>query len=106
MTFNEYQEHIRQFDRSPGTPWYYALGLNGEAGEASEKIKKYYRDGTIDPAGLAAELGDTLWYLARLADTFGIRLADVATGNISKLTARAATSTLHGSGDNREKSIA
>lgn len=102
MTFKEYEEQLGQFDVSPGHLWYYALGLNGEAGEASEKIKKYYRDGVLNTEALAKELGDTLWYLTRLGTVAGVSLEDVARGNIEKLTARLKTGTIHGSGDSRE----
>ena len=88
---------------------YLALGLNGEAGEVAEKIKKAYRDGlglesfTKETLGemVLKELGDVLWYAARLADVFGYSLIDVIDANIEKLSARKENQTLHGSGDNR-----
>lgn len=46
---------------SMGALTYVALGLMGEAAEAVEK------EHDTDPAGLAAELGDVLWYLSRMA---------------------------------------
>lgn len=82
------------------------LGLVGEAGEISEKMKKIVRDhnsdeSKIDTADLRKELGDVLWYVAVLADYFDIKLDDVATQNIEKLASRQARGTLAGSGDNR-----
>lgn len=82
------------------------LGLNGEAGEVAEKIKKVIRDkaGVVsdhDRGEIAKELGDVLWYLAVLADTLGLTLEDVAAGNLAKLRSRADRGALQGSGDNR-----
>ena len=37
-----------------------ALGLTGEAGEVSEKIKKLFRDNRIDDDAVLKELGDVL----------------------------------------------
>lgn len=103
MTFNEYEKTLSKFDVSNGELWYYGLGLAGEAGEATDKIKKWYRDNNRDTQGLVAELGDTLWYLTRLASKLGVSLESVAQGNVDKLTARHNTGTLHGTGDYREQ---
>lgn len=66
-----------------------ALGLNGEAGELGELLKKHHGHGVpLDPARLASELGDVLWYLAALATAYGIDLNAVARGNIWKLRQR------------------
>jgi NTP pyrophosphatase (non-canonical NTP hydrolase) len=72
---------------------YVTLGLNGEAGEVAELIKKAMRNegGEISPERielLKKELGDVLWYLTRLADELGTDLAEVAQANVEKLYAR------------------
>lgn len=67
----------------------YALGLMGEAGEAVEVVKKHlYHGHPLDTAALSAELGDLLWYVAALATTAHLRLADIAEANRRKVQAR------------------
>lgn len=85
---------------------YYVLGVAGETGELAEKIKKLFRDkkGVIDDEfkdGVAKEIGDVMWYLARLADNFGISFNDIAQMNVDKLASRYKRNKLHGDGDNR-----
>lgn len=90
-----------------GAVTYCALKLAGEAGEVAEKIGKYLFRGDSLPEGetirsvMEKELGDVLWYVARLAAEMGLSLDDVAKVNISKLADRAARGTIKGSGDNR-----
>lgn len=89
-----------------GNPIYPVLGLNGEAGEVAEKMKKIIRDkgGNIDDADREAikkELGDVAWYLNACCIEFGLELEDVMATNISKLLGRKERGTLQGSGDDR-----
>jgi NTP pyrophosphatase (non-canonical NTP hydrolase) len=82
------------------------LGLLGETGEIAEKAKKIVRDKDSDFAqwdteDIKKELGDTLWYLAVIADYFDLQLEDVAVANIAKLADRQRRGVLSGSGDNR-----
>lgn len=80
---------------------YLGLGLASEAGEVAGKIKKQIRDGTYDPGGLAYEIGDCLWYCARLADAIGYSLEDIMEINYNKLMKRKTAGTISGSGDAR-----
>lgn len=85
---------------------YCAGKLNGEAGEVAELVFKAFRDegGRFGPERLQAmfkELGDVLWYVARLADLCGFKLEDVMKGNIDKLMDRKDRGVLTGSGDER-----
>ena len=80
---------------------YLALGLNGEAGEVADKIKKHLRDGKLDIGGIVYELGDVCWYVARLAESLGYSLEDVLEINHSKLESRKTRDVLTGSGDAR-----
>lgn len=68
---------------------YAALGMCGEAGEASELIKKYaYHGHTIDTEHLARELGDVLWYVSYTAHLFGYPLGKIMAMNQEKLAKR------------------
>lgn len=80
---------------------YLALGLNGEAGEVADKIKKHLRDDKLDIGGIIFELGDVAWYLARLADALGYSFEDILEINYNKLQKRKMNHVLSGSGDER-----
>lgn len=68
---------------------YAALGMCGEAGEASELIKKYaYHGHTIDTDHLSRELGDVLWYVSYMAHLFGYPLGKIMAMNQEKLAKR------------------
>jgi NTP pyrophosphatase (non-canonical NTP hydrolase) len=109
MDFKEYQEKSRKTAIYPeiGRNFVYpALGLSGEAGEVSERIKKLFRDknGIVDQEFIdliKKELGDVLWYVSQLASEFDLSLNDIAEANIEKLYSRMERGTLHGDGDNR-----
>ena len=81
--------------------YYLAMGLCSEAGEVAGKVKKLLRDGVYDPGNLAYEIGDCLWYCARLADAIGYDLEDILEINQNKLMKRKAKNTISGEGDHR-----
>jgi|SRR5690606_4668445 len=84
-----------------------ALGLVGEAGEVAEAVKKHLFHGhPIDKATMTEELGDVLWYVARLAAALGISLGDVAVRNIDKLQRRYPNGFSHERSRNRPESAA
>jgi NTP pyrophosphatase (non-canonical NTP hydrolase) len=109
MNFEEYQKKSRKTALYPGVGnnfVYPVLGLCGEAGEVSEKVKKIIRDdgGEVLPEKkkeITKELGDVLWYVAQLATEFGLSLDDIAKENIEKLYSRLERGKISGSGDNR-----
>lgn len=85
---------------------YYVLGIGGEAGEFQEKVKKLFRDyeGVVSDDfrdDIIKELGDILWYMARLCDHLDIPFEDVPKMNVVKLMSRKKRDMLHGDGDNR-----
>jgi NTP pyrophosphatase (non-canonical NTP hydrolase) len=105
MDLTEYQWRSQDFAIYPNrfvNPEYPTLGLTGEAGEIANKVKKMQRDDlSMDDirADIESEMGDVLWYLAALAEEFGLSLADVAEKNLTKLLKRRAQNAIQGSGD-------
>ena len=66
-----------------------AMGLNGEAGEVIDMLKKYMFQGhPLDTEHIAKELGDCLWYLAVCAKGAGYTLDEIARMNVLKLRKR------------------
>ena len=81
---------------------YLLLGLASEVGEVHDKFKKPMRDGyDPDPEAIVKELGDVLWYVARIADEMDVSLMDVAFENVKKLSSRLERDVISGSGDDR-----
>ena len=67
----------------------YSMGLEGEAGEVTDLLKKVYHHGhTMSREELEKEFGDVLHYLSGLAEFHGIKLGNAATRNIEKLKNR------------------
>ena len=65
------------------------MGLNGEAGELSDYLKKIMFQGhKMNREVLIKELGDVAWYLAITADALGCDLESIMKMNIEKLKAR------------------
>lgn len=96
LTVNEYQqlamrtcpvELRREMDNQ--SILHGLMGLNGEAGEAIDILKKAMFQGhDLDVEHLAKELGDVAWYLAVTANAIGYSLDDIFRMNIEKLKAR------------------
>lgn len=110
MTLNDYQQKALTTVISNESEFknllHWVLGINGEAGEIAEKVKKIIRDknGEVseqDKADMAKEVGDVLWYLAVFAHHLGVPFEDIAQQNLDKLQSRKARGVLGGSGDNR-----
>lgn len=116
MKLNEFQEKALTAASYPYEfkTIYPALGMNGEAGEVADKVKKILRDTEYhkDEKGaiiipdekrkdLALEVGDVLWYCATLSADLGYSLEEIAQMNVDKLASRKKRGVLSGSGDNR-----
>jgi NTP pyrophosphatase (non-canonical NTP hydrolase) len=110
MTFDEYQKQALTTLLSTGDEFndrmHWVLGINGEAGEIADKMKKIIRDkdsvmDATDKVELGKEIGDVLWYLAVFAQHLGMSLDAVAATNLQKLADRKKRDVLTGSGDNR-----
>ena len=109
LDFNAYQvatEETAIYPKEVGIV-YTGLGLASEAGEVAGQLKKAFRDdrervlSMERRAAILAEIGDVLWYCARLSAELGASLGDVAQANLDKLNARKQAGTISGSGDNR-----
>lgn len=106
-------EVLRQAQVTTGTilaKWMrlaYATGkLNGEAGELGEEVFKALRDDSCELTQvrkdkIRKELGDVLWYVARIARELDIHLDDIAAENMTKLKDRKDRGVLGGSGNDR-----
>ena len=111
IDFSEYQRRARTTAVYPGQHTftglaYAALGLAGEAGEVSNKVKKILRDdrANLTPERRAAvlnEVGDVLWYCANLCAELRADLGEVAEENLDILADRFGRDMIRGDGDTR-----
>ncbi|MBR3230696.1 nucleoside triphosphate pyrophosphohydrolase family protein [Candidatus Saccharibacteria bacterium] len=113
MNFDEYQKKAAETDLFPSPKNLSEmgfiekiLGLAGEVGEVTDKVKKILRDkegvfADEDKIAIAKELGDVLWYITSVARCLGLTLNEVAEMNLAKLASRAKRNQLHGEGDER-----
>lgn len=90
MDFREYQARSGDTDRLLGLSastrtHLYLAGLFDEAGEVSDATKLAQAKVAV---AVEEELGDVLWYIARMAERYGLDLNDVAEKNLAKLKAR------------------
>lgn len=64
------------------------LGIATEAGEILEAVSARFMGNDIDFVNVSEEIGDLLYYVARLADAIGVDLLEVMKTNIEKLEER------------------
>lgn len=93
MTLNEYQELALRTARPDLTNLERLeealMGLNGEAGEAIDILKKHlYHDHDLDRKHLALELGDITWYIQLACQALGYSFEDICKMNVEKLRKR------------------
>lgn len=87
--YQEFVRHCNFTTNARDSKFLAALGLNGEAGEVSEIIKKHLLHGKdLDLDHLRDELGDVLWYFFHALNAFDISFDDVLEGNVRKLCIR------------------
>jgi len=101
---NDYQEFCKtitkKFDDPEKEMMTWGLGISGEAGDVAGCIKKTCSQGDDQKAGIRENLGDVLWYIAAICNTYGWNLEDIFSENVSKLRKRYPT------GSFREQDIA
>ena len=93
LTINQYQEGalrtMKPVDNKAQELLNGLMGLNGEAGECIDILKKHFFQGhELDKDKLVKELGDVAWYLAISAHALGMKLEDILQMNLDKLKAR------------------
>lgn len=65
------------------------LGLSGEVGELNDMIKKWiFHEKPFDENHAKKELGDVMWYVAMMCESFGWDLDEILQMNVDKLKAR------------------
>lgn len=93
MTGIEYQElamrtannEVVGYDRLRNA----AYGLNGEAGEVIDILKKHEFQGhELDYNKIVDELGDVMWYVALACNALGTTMEDIMLHNVNKLRNR------------------
>ena len=106
MTLDEYQNHALETAIYPKQYKiiYPALGITGEAGECSDKVKKVIHDNNGEftddrKREIAKEIGDVLWYCATLAHDIGYTLNEVGEMNVAKLSSRKERNKINGNGE-------
>lgn len=65
------------------------LGLSGEVGEFNDMIKKaVFHEKPFDEEHAKKEMGDIMWYVAMMCESFGWNLDEIMQMNVDKLKAR------------------
>src|SRR5262245_5115326 len=97
MSIDEYVEWARSVGPNATTPEaseahlaFLCLGLLGDAGEVADLVKNRLRDGTFDRERLAYELGDVLYYWARLFAATGAAPSELLEKSRKMIEGRAA----------------
>ena len=68
---------------------HYLLGIGSESGELQNALKRWVAyERPLDKTNVKEELGDVLWYMARICDMFGWTFEEVMALNIKKLETR------------------
>ena len=113
MDIDDYMRGTRDTAQYPGACAggiqelaYLGLGFAGEAGEVANDLKKLLRGLKGDRneeriKRIRKELGDALWYWARLCDAFDFLPSEIMAENRNKLLRRKDEGKIGGSGGDR-----
>lgn len=106
MDFESYKKKISPYDMYPEKipewlqlPAVYCIGVANEGGEVTGVIKKAIRDKWTPirfREEVKKELGDVMWYTARLLNSLGMTIEEVLDANVAKLDERHRKGTLTG----------
>ena len=66
----------------------YGLGIAGEASDVAGCIKKTLFHGDDQTQGIKENLGDTMWYVAMIANLYDWNLEEILNENIAELKKR------------------
>ena len=103
-TYTQFTRDTKQYP-SDVEMEYLMIGLANEVGEVLGKYKKHLRGDMMVlqdfRAALIDELGDVMWYFARICDTLDVKMYEVMARNIDKLTDRLDRDVIKGEGDSR-----
>ena len=81
---------------------HHSLAIASEAGEFCGKVmKEVYRGQVYSSESYISELGDILFSLTALINSYGVSLSELQEKNKEKLIDRYNRKVLHGDGDNR-----
>jgi NTP pyrophosphatase (non-canonical NTP hydrolase) len=85
----KWMQAMKELGNDPGAIFMAAFGLAGESGEAVDHVKKAAFHGhALDKDKLLKEVGDIMWYCARMCAALGTDLDAVMEMNVQKLNAR------------------
>lgn len=107
LTVDQYQNRLKEIQVNYPSYDYnslavFALGLNGEAGEVAELVKRFYRGERLaSDEVIVKELGDVLAYLTLICIELNISLETVMLRNLKKLENRVENGTTLGKGSDR-----
>lgn len=88
MNFDTYQKACARTKNTKLSPELFlatiGLGLGGESGEIEDTIKKVIGHGhPMEPHKMLVELGDIMWYVAMIAEHYGLSLVAIADYNVN-----------------------
>lgn len=103
MDFETYKKWTRETAVYPKEleEEYLMIGLANEVGEVLGKYKKQLRGDGDKYKEIRSELGDVMWYIARLFDMYDITMVEALHENYLKLMDRKERGVLKGDGDTR-----